>query len=342
MVKAAGLKIVPIGRINLDAPNVTLSGITIPPKVNPQTCNCVAFRLENIQDYSLVPAVNAIAQIFQSNGVPLTLDLWGGNFGLDPTLLPTLQDAATNKTWGAEIACYGYDGEDYLTLATALQAGTIANSTHLINAILGVTPTTFVPPYGDFTIPDTLNAVLADGYKVFSALTRSDVPPYNLNNPTLWHFPAGAQTSDPANTVQSVGITANATYQLLQTQLQDYGFAVVSIGPQEFSAYVNGEYADTPLNTTMLTQLQVLINLVKAAGLRIVTVGSIPSYLTNVVTAPVTTGVAQTIVSSTQGSSAGTVGSSVSGPTVHSIKTSTASQITQSILFIFVLVTMLF
>jgi hypothetical protein len=44
--------------------------------------------------------------------------------------------------------------------------------------------------------------------------------------------------------------------------------------PMEFSVYVDGQPSDT-VNTTMITQLQLLIQAVQQAGLRIVPLGKI-------------------------------------------------------------------
>ena len=86
MVKNSGLKCVPVGRIALERANETLSegetmgttgsvtggnsSTTGAPRFD---CNCVAFRLDGVQDYYQAGAQKAIMGVFEELKVSLTI-----------------------------------------------------------------------------------------------------------------------------------------------------------------------------------------------------------------------------------------------------------------------------
>jgi hypothetical protein len=111
----------------------------------------------------------------------------------------------------------------------------LANQTELlylsktkISQVLGIPITqTFVPPYNAWNT-DTVTALTAENFTVFSSQTDLDPPPYYLSGQTLYHFPIYASTSDnaaEAATGAYIGVPWNQTYNDILTQLGQYGFA---------------------------------------------------------------------------------------------------------------------
>jgi len=296
VVKNAGLRIVPLGRINLDAPNITLTGRTTPLPPAAQTCNCVAFRLSNVQDYYLTLGQEMVAGSLAQFGFTFTAGIIGADYGADSNLVGFMQGIFSNTTLNPEVACNGYDGESYFSLPANEQQSTMLDGIKAIQLQTGRKPTTFIPPYGDFTSA-TWTACEENDVNVFSSISTRDKPPYQLSDPTngLYRLSSAASTSDPENTEYLIGVTAADTYNMIQAQLYRDGFCVVNVNPDEFHEFNGTAYNNNVLNQTMVNEFQILLQLVKASGLRVVTVGQIPSF----VGVPLTTGVMTTGVPTT-------------------------------------------
>jgi peptidoglycan/xylan/chitin deacetylase (PgdA/CDA1 family) len=101
------------------------------------------------------------------------------------------------KTTLTDIACNGYNFEDFTTKTLAQQKTLMTNSKSAIQSTLGVTPTVFIPPYNSLNT-NTKTAATATGFTHVSAIVANDPQPYNTSaNP--WRFPANAFTYDTSN-----------------------------------------------------------------------------------------------------------------------------------------------
>jgi hypothetical protein len=202
--------------------------------------------------------------------------------------------------------------EDFTLDTLAQQSSLLNQSYYKMEAVLGVKPTLFIPPYYKWD-QNTLSAMEANGYTHLSSASAEDPPPYFLSGQSVYHFPGGAGT---ANVVVTNGIytpvTANATWSQIQTQLGAYGFSVVMMHPMDFAVLDGTTYANQ-VNTTQMNELSTLLQMVKASGLRVVIIGDMNTDANDTVTTGSSTPVSTTgsVQSSTTGSpvSAATTGS---------------------------------
>jgi hypothetical protein len=73
------------------------------------SCNCVAFRLDDIQDWWLSSVQRSVMNAFRDNNVPLTAGIIANSFGRDSIMLGYIKDLLINyKTWDLEIASHGW------------------------------------------------------------------------------------------------------------------------------------------------------------------------------------------------------------------------------------------
>ncbi len=124
---------------------------------NNLSCNCVAFRIDDIQDHWLNNVQIEIVSLFEEKSVPLTMGIIGYHFGEDKKILGMIKKI-TSETDNFEIANHGWKHEDFSKLAQNQQSNLMKQTNNKISNILGINPTVFVPPFNEFT-NDTLTVV---------------------------------------------------------------------------------------------------------------------------------------------------------------------------------------
>src|SRR5256885_9260929 len=79
--KMASLKLIPFLLILVFIPAYFVPAYSVP------SCQCVAFRLDDIQDYWLHSAQTKIIVTFQEKNASLTIGIIGNNIGQDPNII---------------------------------------------------------------------------------------------------------------------------------------------------------------------------------------------------------------------------------------------------------------
>jgi peptidoglycan/xylan/chitin deacetylase (PgdA/CDA1 family) len=292
MIQQAGYTASTIQRINFDA------APRIVGPIGNSTCNCVAFRLDNIQDSYLAAAQKAIVALLQSKGVPLTVGVIANAFGnlvanpLDPNnIVPPLQSALQNATnsqcFSLEIGFNGWNYEDFSQLDQPSQESLMTMGITKISGTLNYVPTVFLPPL-DLYSALTLAALNATGFTHMSSQTSLDPGPFNYANRVngIYRFPIAASTSTYLATVYYTPVPAATTYLQVVNQVNIYGWAAVLMHPEEFTnTYGNGSYTTT-VNSTQLAVLSSLIDMLRSAGYRLTTIGKIQNYFGNLARDP--------------------------------------------------------
>jgi len=124
-----------------------------------------------MQDYYQNTAQVAIMNAFQTAQIPLTLGLISFYFGSDSTVVAPVQTAlASPCTWKVEVANNGWKGEAFSALTLSAQENLLAQCVNKTKYLLGVTPTTFIPPQLSFNA-NTLTALSASGFKNMASHT---------------------------------------------------------------------------------------------------------------------------------------------------------------------------
>jgi len=240
-------------------------------------CSCVAFRLDDIQNFAMKVQQKAIMDLFKSFDASITVGIIGALFGLeDPDIVGYIQDKMSSQTncWKFEVANHGYLHESFPLFALDEQTSRLQLTQEKITTVLGVTPKTFMPPFNDFN-NDTITAVHNLGFKYFSSQTSKEVFP--LDDSLVTRVPIGAATSNFSNGAYFQPVSTQLTWQQIKDQLNYMGFASVMIHPYEYGDWNGVSYSET-LNQNTYNQLRDLLQLCKDHGLRFVTLGEVEKY----------------------------------------------------------------
>jgi len=232
---------------------------------------CVAFRLDDIQDWWITEAQRKVMSIFESNALPLTIGIIANYYGTDKNIVDFVKANIHSKAYCLEISDHGWNHEDFSSLSLNEQTDLLNKSINKIAEYTGIYPTTFIPPFNAFD-SNTIRALLATGFTYMTSQDKLDPPPHP-NNAPIYRYPIDAATSDPASSLY-YAYPADVVMKQIQNQLNNDGYSAVMMHPQDFSVKKNGGFGPE-VNTTEIGYLEELITLVKRAGLKVVPVNQL-------------------------------------------------------------------
>lgn len=217
------------------------------PLSQAKSCQCVAFRLDDVQDHYLDEVNMQIMKVFQETNSSLNIGIVGDIFGDDEKLVSFIRNQINNKNPELAVSNHGWNHEDFTRISKDNQSLLIKRTNERINHILGVKPLVFIAPFDLFN-NDTLVALKENGIKYISSIVDYDPGPYaTLEDAMPYHFPSTATTSDDNGTYW-VGINHENTFAQIQNSMLKYGFAVVEMHPYEYST--KHDYSYEPFNAT--------------------------------------------------------------------------------------------
>lgn len=253
---------------------------------NENPCQCVAFRLDDVQDYFLTNAQVQVINTFEKKNTSLTVGVIGNAFGYDPSITSFIRERITSSNTSAlEVANHGWDHEDFTTYTREEQSSLIQKSNEKIMQILNVKPRVFIPPY-NLVNNDTIAALLENDLRYLSANSTLYPPSVltNLRNDTLsstegiLHFPSEALTGDlNSDDTEWIGYSHETTFTAVNASISKLGYAVVTMHPMEFSLR-NGTTYQNEIDQKQLYELELLMDDIKAAGFTVVTISQIEDH----------------------------------------------------------------
>ena len=222
------------------------------------SCNCVAFRFDDVQNFWLNDVQIKIIDTFHEKRTPVTVGVIGNHFGKDEKLANSISSIIQAEL-DIEIANHGWQHEDFAKYQKEEQSDLLKKSNQAILETLGISPTVFIPPLNSFN-DDTLYAMSENGIKYFSTeIDESDIV-YQVSNYPIYHFPEGATTGKLNKEISLFeGLSHEETFSDILTSIENYGFAVVTMHPQEFSTIKEGVYSNT-INQIQIDELKLLID----------------------------------------------------------------------------------
>jgi len=253
--------------------NETLYEIEFFSKNSTIPCNCVAFRLDDIQDEEPNYLQFQIIDFFMEREIPLTIGIVGNFFGDDPNTAAFIKEHLKKNGENLEIANHGWEHEVFSRLSKTDQSNLIRQTNEKLFEILGVTPKVFIAPFNRIN-SDTSQALVENGITHMSAITGSDGPPYPLQDSTFYRFPATSLTGQYSNQEKRIynALSGEETFFYLEKNMELYGFGVVMMHPRDFGQFaVNGN----ALDYDQLRELEYLIDKIHEVGWKIVPIGKI-------------------------------------------------------------------
>ncbi|TRZ79869.1 MAG: hypothetical protein D4R90_02835 [Nitrosopumilales archaeon] len=239
------------------------------PKFNVTNCNCVVFRLDNVQDYWLDNVQAKVIDTFYKNNASLTIGIIGGDFGSDTKLKESIKPKVQSGV--IDVGINGWNFEDFTTSNETQQAQLLQYSKNKISEIFGIAPSVFIPPYGKFN-NDTFYAMMDNRIYFISGNLESLNPPSGANK--IYYYPPTVftGTSSQGNTTKS--ITNDMILADIQKNVKAKGYAMVTINFQDY-AQNNGTVKINMPDSEKILKLQSLIDDIRNNGYRIVTVKEI-------------------------------------------------------------------
>ncbi len=209
----------------------------------PHSCNCVAFRLDDIQDHFTRDAQKDLIDMFLKENVPLTIGVIGGFLQEDKDLIEYLQRAVPSGP--IEIANHSWEHLDHSAMTVDEQRKSIVKTNERIKELFEVQPKTFIPPVNAFN-DDTISVMRETGLTHLSASSflKPDSPPYPLKNGDgIFHFPetAFANNVDTPTGLWTV-FPNDEVLEMIRSSVKQYGFAVVNMHPVAYYDKENGKY----------------------------------------------------------------------------------------------------
>jgi len=253
---------------------------------NVRSCSCVAFRLDDVEDYPYSSPLIAVMEVFREKNIDLTIGIVGKNINADNKqvyyyIKHRLDNSSTNNgnDSGAdiEIANHSWEHERFLNLTFHQQINSIRKTNEKIKDLFGFTPTLFIPPYDELN-NDTILAMLENNIRFVSADERdSSISSNHLNN-TIYHLPETAETGCDCRVTKGYfwqGIDHEETLRQIKTSMKQNGFAIVVMHPMEYSLEHDSTIFQNALDSKQIRELEFLIEKIKLEGFHIVTVGNI-------------------------------------------------------------------
>ena len=237
------------------------------------SCDCVAFRFDDVQDYWLNDVQIAYVNTFVDKNIPLTVGIIADSFGNDQKITNVIKDATSKNK--LEIASQGVGNKPYTDFSKQEQDDLLKQSIVEIQNSVGVRPHIFVPPQNKYN-NDTKQALIENKFTHLSSnILLGESPPFPLKGETLYKFPETATTGKYSLEQNLfIGLSSNDTYSDTINSLKKYGFAVITSHPQEFSIIQNGTYTNQ-INKEQIIELESLIQKLQSDGIKIVSIGKI-------------------------------------------------------------------
>jgi peptidoglycan/xylan/chitin deacetylase (PgdA/CDA1 family) len=266
----------------------------------PYSCQCVSFRLDDVQDYFLVQAQMEIIKTFEKKNASLTIGIIGNLIGNDTVLVNFLRekiaeggnDENDSNSFVLEVANHGWKHEDFTFLNEEEQSILMQKTNEKIVDILGVKPRVFIPPFNRLN-NDTMTALGQNQMRYISANTTFYAPSFlndlesrsfDQNNSMtgttsgsdlIFHYPSLATTGDiNADYTEWFGNSHDDVFTDVNASMHRLGYAVVTLHPQEHSIRNGFEYEGS-FDSEQIHELELLIDDIRAAGFRIVTISQI-------------------------------------------------------------------
>lgn len=238
------------------------------------SCNCVAFRLDDVQDFYLSDSQIAILKKFQEKNAGLTIGVIGSVIGSDPNLTTYIKSAQTNPNRILSIANQAWSGQVLTDFSKSEQEAQILKTNDKIKEIFGVTPRVFFPPSNVYN-DDTIDILKKNKFTHFSAFGERDPPPYPLSNSSFYRFPSYTLTGHFDVNTGDWQPNSNAEIKdSIRKSLHEFGYAVVLMHPYEFSK-TNGTVYTGEANQTTINRLGSLIDDLRMEKLNLVKINQI-------------------------------------------------------------------
>ncbi|MFQ5441033.1 MAG: immunoglobulin-like domain-containing protein, partial [Nitrosopumilaceae archaeon] len=244
-------------------------------------CNCVVFRLDDVQDWWLSDVQVAVMDQFVQKNQYLSAGPIVGLFGADANVVD--KTIAGYNSGLFEIFVHGWDHVDYTTLNLATQTSTLQDSQNKLQLLFGSPSTVFVPPFNTFDA-NTLTALETTGLNIISSAEWWDTYPYFVADGTsdivdsqgIYHLPETIGFTDWVDG-SPVRVPNSQILSFIDSSVTSKGYAVVTLHSQEF-AQKQGGVEINAADQALLDDLNFVIDEVLAKNYQIQTFNQVVEF----------------------------------------------------------------
>lgn len=232
--------------------------------------NNVAYRIDDVQDFWVRDEQIALLNLFIITNTSLTVGMVSGSIGDDYEIVETLQKGYGKNLF--EFAYHGFGNENHSQMNYSEQKELIMKGLERMKKVFGkIELVTFIPPM-HMSNQDTIKVCAELDFKIISSTDHYDPPPWEAS---LKHFP---QTVESAYYVNGrwIEVDLDNLQEMLQESVKSYGFAVITIHPQQFSIF-DEKNRTIGLNTTKIDAFSEFLNKTKRS-FNITTIAGLGGY----------------------------------------------------------------
>jgi peptidoglycan/xylan/chitin deacetylase (PgdA/CDA1 family) len=254
---------------------VSLGAIPSASKIRAPTCSCVAFRLDDIQDYFLDHVQLEVMRALEKRNASLTVSVIGNYFGSDPMIVNYVKSRAGNPSF--EVANHGWNHEDFTIFSTEEQSALVQKTNKKIFDLLGVKPSVFIAPYNIIN-NNTFAAAKENDIRYINANVTYE-PPYDIgSNQSLYRLPETVLIGDlNADDTYWITFGHQKVFDEVEDGLDRHGFAVVTMHPQDFAVRDMLNYQNM-VDHSKMEGLEMLLDRIEEQGIKIVKISEISRY----------------------------------------------------------------
>lgn len=289
-----------LSKENTTSAQIDSNHTSIPRSSTP--CQCVVFRMDDIQDSFVNTAQLEAMNLFISIGQPLSLGIVMADIGDDLRITGKVGQGSQMGLF--ELGLHGWDHIDYTTLSETEQRSTLNEANEKLNTIFGNVSDIFVPPFGYFN-NETISALGQLGIRILSAsiyaeerfdnnksvfndtesdIARTDTETGNMTsrqksmpeNNKVYHLPGMVQFKDYKNG-SMVKVPIDTILSNVSRNMAEFGYSIIVFHPQDLvQTDKNGIIiSGGVLNSTEVQDLSQLIDELLTQGVKISTMSDI-------------------------------------------------------------------
>jgi peptidoglycan/xylan/chitin deacetylase (PgdA/CDA1 family) len=227
----------------------------------------VVFRLDDIPydrpiyDKNRINIDLAVMDVFNNKNQSLSLGLVMHYINQFPGLLKKIQEGQRRGIF--ELALHGWNHVNYSKLSEKDQEQSLRKANIKMHELFGSSSIIFISPYTDFN-DSTLVAMKKLGIKILSASDDSDHYRYFIPNQTkkdseddqIYHLPQMA-TFENWEDEKPIRIPNDQILRDVEHYISKYGYAIVTIHPQSFLKFREGDSTSVSLEKSVLDAEQI-------------------------------------------------------------------------------------
>jgi 3D (Asp-Asp-Asp) domain-containing protein/peptidoglycan/xylan/chitin deacetylase (PgdA/CDA1 family) len=282
---------------------------------NNTSCNCVVFRMDDIQDDWIRSAQIDAMNLFLSKKIPLSLGIIMNSIGNDPQVINKIKEGINGSNPLFELALHGWDHVDYTKLSESEQKDTLEKAASKMVQLFGYKSNIFITPYGPFS-NSTIKAMnnldirilssamvneqhfdngrsiaFATSYSGHSGIgysssgndmvTSLSLPPQS-SEATVYHLPGMSLFYDDESGKPPIKTPIEQILAETKNNIKKYGYSVIVFHPQDFVERDDkGNVIGNGVKVNEVNDLSRLIDSIVQEKVRIVHFSTVIKYIKN-------------------------------------------------------------